>query len=229
MSMNNPKNSVVLTIIFLLLQLTFLFIIKYENQDLPITNFSFFKTGNLLNTFLYAGIIIVLSVAIKKNLVSKKIISVFLIISWILLLLAFISTKIKFFSQNDYFLYQPLNKIVIGMLFLIYLLTLLYFFLYLLNKISTKEKVKYFKVVLRTFILLLIFFVMIIIYIDNSGYSSDKWAIKKNKKNIAIVLGAAVWTGNIPSPTLSSRVDKAMQLYNEGFVGKIVLTGGKAP
>jgi len=42
-------------------------------------------------------------------------------------------------------------------------------------------------------------------------------------------LGAAVWSGNIPSPTLSSRVDKALELLDNLFVGKIVFTGGKAP
>lgn len=77
--------------------------------------------------------------------------------------------------------------------------------------------------------MLILFLVFIFIFIDNSSYSSGEWALSKNKENIAIVLGAAVWTGNVPSPTLSSRVDKALDLLNKGFAGKIVLTGGKAP
>lgn len=77
--------------------------------------------------------------------------------------------------------------------------------------------------------MLIIFLAFIFICIDNSSYSSGEWVLRKNKENIAVVLGAAVWTGNIPSPTLSSRVDKALDLLNKGFAGKIVLTGGKAP
>lgn len=49
------------------------------------------------------------------------------------------------------------------------------------------------------------------------------------KDNVAIVLGAAVWTNNIPSPSLASRADKAYQLYKIGVVKKIQLTGGNAP
>ena len=40
---------------------------------------------------------------------------------------------------------------------------------------------------------------------------------------------AAVWSGNNPSPSLSARVDKAIELYNNGYTGKILLTGGNAP
>jgi vancomycin permeability regulator SanA len=77
--------------------------------------------------------------------------------------------------------------------------------------------------------MLIVFLVFIFIFIDNSSYSSSKWTLSKNKKNIAVVLGAAVWTRNIPSPTLSSRVDKALDLLKNGFAGTIVLTGGNAP
>ena len=46
--------------------------------------------------------------------------------------------------------------------------------------------------------------------------------------NIGVVLGAAVWT-NEPSPSLKSRVDKAFELYKDGSIQKIQLTGGNAP
>ena len=50
-----------------------------------------------------------------------------------------------------------------------------------------------------------------------------------NDKNIAVVLGAAVWSVNKPSPTLASRLDKAVRLYKKGIVNKIQLTGSNAP
>jgi vancomycin permeability regulator SanA len=77
--------------------------------------------------------------------------------------------------------------------------------------------------------MLVLFLILILIYIDNVSYASGRWILNKSHKNIAVVLGAAVWSGNIPSPTLSARVDKALELLEQGFVGKIVLTGGKAP
>ncbi len=42
----------------------------------------------------------------------------------------------------------------------------------------------------------------------------------------AIVLGAAVWPGERPSPTLRARAERAGALYHEGFVHHLVLTGG---
>lgn len=45
-------------------------------------------------------------------------------------------------------------------------------------------------------------------------------------KTFAIVLGAAVWTGGVASPTLRRRAATAAALYRAGKVGGIVATGG---
>lgn len=42
---------------------------------------------------------------------------------------------------------------------------------------------------------------------------------------VAIVLGAAVWPGGVPSPTLRRRAEKAAALYRAGRVGGIIATG----
>ena len=47
--------------------------------------------------------------------------------------------------------------------------------------------------------------------------------------DVAVVFGSAVWSDNKPSPSLSKRVEKAVDLYKAGIVGKIQLTGGNAP
>jgi vancomycin permeability regulator SanA len=93
----------------------------------------------------------------------------------------------------------------------------------------SKKKPGLFRNILSTTLILIFLLILTLIYIDNVGYASGRWVLNKNKKNIGVVLGAAVWRGNIPSPTLSSRVDKALELLDQGFVGKIVLTGGNAP
>lgn len=43
---------------------------------------------------------------------------------------------------------------------------------------------------------------------------------------VAIVLGAAVWPGGVPSRTLQRRAEKAAALYLEGDVGGLIATGG---
>ncbi|MGB5287227.1 MAG: YdcF family protein [Ignavibacteriaceae bacterium] len=215
----------------LLLQLTFLLVVKYINQHLSLGDFSLIKTGNIFNLLIYFGIIseIYLVTKKKKSEVSGKTMFPFIVITWILLIIAFISTKLEIISGNIYIFSQPGDKVLTGMLFLIFLLALFYSLISLWNRIRGRNKPSVIRNLYSTILMLVLFLVFIFIYIDNIGYSSGKWALKKDKENIAVVLGAAVWTGNVPSPTLSSRVDKALDLLKKGFAGKIVLTGGKAP
>ncbi|WP_096199669.1 YdcF family protein [Bacillus sp. FJAT-45350] len=46
------------------------------------------------------------------------------------------------------------------------------------------------------------------------------------KSDAAIVLGAAVW-GNEPSPVLRERINHSIWLYDNGYVNKLIFTGGK--
>ena len=44
-----------------------------------------------------------------------------------------------------------------------------------------------------------------------------------------MVLGAAVWGGNRPSPVLRERINKGYELLNNGTIKYIILTGGGSP
>lgn len=231
MTKNFKKNINVIVIVMLVLQLIILYLIKYYNQDLSLSYFSLIKTGNLINLFIYVGIIIGIYI-LNRNVgqrVSKKNLIIFLSTSYFLLLVSLISTKIDIISSSVYLYDQPGNKVMTGTIFLCYCFTLLYFLVYLWKNIFNKEGTSFLKNLLGSMLILVISLIVILIYVDNVSYTSDRWVLKKNKNNIAVVLGAAVWSGNVPSPTLSSRVDKALDLLNNGFAGKIVLTGGKAP
>ena len=229
---NNSQKKYIITIVILLLaQIVFLFAVKYMNQDLPFNYFSMVKTGNLFNLMIYAGVIIGIVIGIKKNksVISNKSITTFLVVSWFMLIISFITTKVRIVSTNFYIYEQPGDKVLTGLFFLIFLLTLIYFLIFLWSGIFSKTKPGLFRNILSTTLMLNFLLILTLIYIDNVGYASERWVLNKNKKNIGVVLGAAVWSGNIPSPTLSSRVDKALELLDQGFVDKIVFTGGSAP
>jgi len=58
------------------------------------------------------------------------------------------------------------------------------------------------------------------------------WSISKigeeaipQPADVIIVLGAAVWPQG-PSPALQARIDRAVELYNQGYADKIILSGG---
>jgi vancomycin permeability regulator SanA len=74
---------------------------------------------------------------------------------------------------------------------------------------------------------LLLFFAFIFINVKKENIIKIKTS--QNYINVAVVLGAAVWSHNSPSPSLAARVEKAVELYKKGIVNKIQLTGGNAP
>ncbi|UGB28758.1 YdcF family protein [Metabacillus sp. B2-18] len=79
---------------------------------------------------------------------------------------------------------------------------------------------------LRIFCLLVILlFFMLITY---STYSIWSFSQKDQlvQSDAAIVLGAAVW-GDQPSPVLRERINHSIWLYKNGYVKKVIFTGGK--
>jgi uncharacterized SAM-binding protein YcdF (DUF218 family) len=52
---------------------------------------------------------------------------------------------------------------------------------------------------------------------------------KNLKLDGGVVLGAAVWGGNRPSPVLRERINKGYELLSNGTIRYIVLTGGGSP
>jgi len=56
-------------------------------------------------------------------------------------------------------------------------------------------------------------------------YSSAGDLPKEDPPRIAIVFGAAVWEGDMPSPALYDRVKTASELYQAGVVKKLLFSG----
>ncbi|KEF38493.1 hypothetical protein M670_02119 [Schinkia azotoformans MEV2011] len=68
------------------------------------------------------------------------------------------------------------------------------------------------------------------IFIAYSAFSIWSFSGKAQfvKTDAAVVLGAAAWDEQ-PSPVLRERINHAIWLYENGFVEKIIFTGGKKP
>ena len=231
MTRTSKTFQILMIIVLLLLQLLFLFFVKYHNQDLTFAEFSLKKIGNIFNVLIYSGLILGIYITQKKlnSLKTVKNIKWFIFTGWLLLIVSFISSKVKVFSQNVYFFNQQGDKVLTGILFLLFLFVLLYFFISIWNKILIKNNNSIIKDLFSTVLMMILFLLLTFIFISESDYSYSEKKLTKNGNNIAVVLGAAVWSGNIPSPTLSLRVDRALSLLSNGYVQKIVLTGGNAP
>ena len=79
---------------------------------------------------------------------------------------------------------------------------------------------------LRLICLLIVLFISILI--AYSAYTI--WSFSQEDQLVhsdaAIVLGAAVW-GDQPSPVFRERINHSISLYKNGYVKKVIFTGGK--
>ena len=94
-----------------------------------------------------------------------------------------------------------------------------------INIIGGKELV-FLNASVNAFIIMILLFFFAFIYLSRN-LSPDHTT--NSTKNVAVVLGAAVWSKNVPSPSLAARVDKAARLLKSGMAKNIQLTGSNAP
>jgi vancomycin permeability regulator SanA len=215
----------------LIFQLIFLYNIKYTNQSLPVSEFRIYNIGNLLN--LIVVFILVLGIAVyalqRKNKVTLSGLIIFTSITTIILAGAYYSTKVNLPFQKFYYFGQFGNKLFIGFLFVLYINLLLTFSSYIWLSLFGRNSFLLIRSFLSSWVILFILLLFAFYHVNVSDPQIDNKMLDPDDKNIAVVLGAAVWSQNKPSPILAARVDKAIQLLDSNLVGRIQLTGSNAP
>jgi vancomycin permeability regulator SanA len=189
------------------------------------------NAGNILNLIVCAAGITGIAFLWKRNKQQGEIFKylILIFISFILLLFAWFLTTIKLPLQRIYILQHPISHVFSGAIFIIYqFFTFAVVSIIWMRIINIKDLLWLRGVVNSVLITLLI--LTFAYYYSNLGrtFKSDL-SDSPGKGNTAVVLGAAVWSDNTPSPTLASRNDKALELFNSGIVDQIVLTGSNAP
>lgn len=94
---------------------------------------------------------------------------------------------------------------------------------------SDSKKFRFFRslLIFLTILIACIFFV----FIKVLNFSDDYLVYEngRNKANAGVILGAAVWGGNRPSPVLKERINKGYEIYQKNIVPQLVITGGGSP
>ena len=228
------KNKIILSYLvigILLLQLVFLIYVKYTNQQLDFSDFNFLTIGNIFNFFTF--LIIILGITIlsfqKKNTVSITKIVLFTALLMFLIAVAYYSTRIQLPFSKIYFLGQNGNKLFVGLLFGLYLFTSFTFTSLIWFGVMQNHSLILVRSMMSSVLIIFMIVLFAFYYVSVSDPKIDDEIFAKDQNNLAVVLGAAVWSNNQPSPTLASRVDKALQLLDSSLVGRIQLTGSNAP
>lgn len=227
----NSAAKPILILFIIILDLIFLYFIKYNNQSLSISEFNLGNIGNLINLIIYVILLISLSVLyINKNQFwDNKYIAAVFFINQILIVSAYISAMVVLPFSSYYYLGQNGNRLFIGLIFTLYQFTFfITLFLVWLNILKIKNYI-FLRAAVYSAILMSIILVISFLFILSTepGYKNQN--IMSNKDNVAVVLGAAVWSDNKPSPSLAARVDKSIEMLNSRIVKEIYLTGSNAP
>ncbi len=220
-----------LFILIIILNLVFLYFVKYRNQNLSLNDFNLWNFGNSANLLFAVIIILGIIIAYFKKAMSfdSKLFISFFIINQILLILSYISTVVALPFKDFYYLGQNGNRLFIAVLFTLYNFSYFnIFFLIWLNILKIKDIIVL-RALFNSVLLMLIILIFAFIFITKKESGFKDKIITKDPKNIGVVLGAAVWSHNKPSPSLSARVDKAVLLYEGKTIFKIYLTGSNAP
>lgn len=222
--------SLVSDIAFISLQALLYFLVKLKNSGVELASISYVNLGNIILLAFFALKIAVYSgVLLKKFFLDKRIIYSFLILELVFLTGAFLLAFNLLAIKEIFVFYYSLRKIIIAFSLCLFLFLSVYGILYF-----GKYLFKYQLSLSLNFIYAILFFPAILIFFflySLQGFdSSDKYySLQKEKADICVVLGAAVWKKETPSPILYGRIKKARDLYINGFAKKILLTGSNAP
>lgn len=231
-SANNENKTVLYLLIASLgLQLILLYFFKYQNQNLSIKNIDIEVTGNLFNlvTYLIAEILLIIVLLNPKIKTNLKLLSSLVVVSYLFLLIGFISTKIILPFNSIYIFGQFGNKLFTGLCYTLYQLALFTFIFVMILGMNKNRKRIFSKSLFFAFILMTMILVYSLFFIISREERVKLQPLDSRTTYTIVVLGAAVWSDNKPSPILAARVDKAIELLKNYNIGKLFLTGSNAP
>ncbi|MGD8778404.1 MAG: YdcF family protein [Ignavibacteria bacterium] len=204
---------------------------KYHINGISISEFNLYNIGNLLNSFstffLLTGLLIYFLFNMNEEII-KPFFLLFLSVLTIspLLVLLFI-TLLNIQLPEEYFLMYPLQKVLTGFLFITGGGVKFYIIFVLWNAVFRRRKFLYIRSIVVTVVLFVILFTFSLIHLIS--FKPAQINGNELKYDVAVVLGAAVWRKTEPSPIFKKRIERAYELYTDGIVDRIQLTGGNAP
>lgn len=215
-------------ILLLLFYASVLLLSKYFINDLNIIKFKVFYIGNLIPLIIFSGNVIgiLISCARKKiHFVSTQL--TFYAIIAVLMLIASLVIITKIDLPETYYWNFPIQKLVPAALFVISLFLNFMIFAQLWMLVFDSKKANFIQTLFSAGIIVVLLLTITFLFTLNSKNSD----ILNEGQNIetAVVLGAAVWSKDSPSPLFRARIEKALELYNKNYFKRIQLTGGSAP
>lgn len=232
MKTNSSNNKLIFILVLSLIHYALLSYLKYDINDLSISDYSIDYVGNVLNIIITLIFIIgVVVVLYRKSKIDSRRVNFLLLINLVanlnLLLILFINYLLPV-NPEEYLFSFPVKKVYVGFLFISSYCVILYSVIYLWGAAYGFEKLYELRVLYRTIfaIIILIIFSLFVVW---NVKKYDEGNLTRHKYDYGLIPGAAVWSKGKPSPVFEGRIRKAYELYNKGVIEKIILTGSNAP
>ncbi len=233
MSIMRTKKILILLLLLILIDYFSILFLKYHLNNLPLSEFTFTTIGNVV--VLSLGIISISSLLIlyfkEFNIYSQNI-TVILVAAFLTLIpivLIVLINKGFITLKNGYIFTYPIKKATLGILFAGNFSFKLYISLVYILLIRKNGYFSYLKALYYSMFALMLLLVLSFVYSTKYSDRLQTDNLTNEKYDIGVILGAAVWKLDQPSPILKGRILKAYELYNKKIINIIQVTGGKAP
>lgn len=215
-----------------LIELFVTYYLKLSMNDLSWKDFNIFYFGNLFNLILslllITGILIISYLKKELKNFEKYILIILPVVFLLPVIIVFVIEQFGITFPIEYILNYPVQKVYIAFLFIlneciqIFSLFVIWFIIYSYKEFSYLNSLFY---SVASIILLVLFS-----FFYTTGSITNFEEINKNGEyEVGVILGAAVWSKDQPSPLFKQRIEKAYELYKTRKIKKIHVTGGNAP
>jgi vancomycin permeability regulator SanA len=191
-------------------------------------------TGNLIwIVILVISSVSLINILLKIDRVSESALRVLSLETVLLLVLLFLTFLIPGSDEVDKFTGSYFQLSLKGSITIILsLFAIAKIFLVISYSVISFSALKKYYVFRSIWLTILIIITGVTSLFFSIYYYSDEYEtlLKENRKlDGGVILGAAVWGGNRPSPVLRERINKGYELYKNGIITYFVLTGGGSP
>jgi vancomycin permeability regulator SanA len=224
-------NFLIAIIALLVLDLFLLLFLKYKFNHLALGDFSISAFGNIFNigfTLLnITGVLVASGVKKISPFFNKKPVLVLLIISLVIHLIILFYEYFHIGAPKFLAEIAPTLRIYYMYLFILSQLIQFYILSLVLSAFFMEKKVIYLKAAFKTVFIAVVLVLFTFFYSVLKNHGEEK--LPKGEYDTGVILGAAVWQGNKPSPIFQGRINKAYTLYEQNIIKNILVTGSNAP
>ncbi len=214
-----------------ILNVLIIYLIKYDLNSIAISKFNFDNLGNLAPIIIEGIFLLMLFTAFfipkEFSFTTTALLYILSTVSLLLLLFGYLHFKFHLQLADNYLFGYPAEKVITGFSLSTGILAQIFLCVLLFNLWFNQSYIVYIRSILLTIVLFVITFVSVFIYTTVQDYKQI--TSKPGSNNIGVVLGAAVWKHDQPSPIFKGRIEKANQLYRNKIIYKIQLCGSNAP